>query len=80
VTQSVSSAKKTAWHGFINSSALLSRLGKVAMDEDVLTEVELFVVKLYSPTSSETSINDLLAGMFRFREKNHNLFHIQRTH
>ena len=44
---------------------LLKDIGKGRLDESILSDVEIFVVRLYSPTSTCSSVNELHAAMFK---------------
>ena len=57
--------KKTAWHIFISNPNLLKDIGKGRLDERILSGVEIFIVRLYSPTSTCSSVNELCDAMFK---------------
>ena len=55
--------EKKAWHIFMSDPYLLKEIGKGRLDESILSDVEIFVVRLYSPTSTCSSVNELHAAI-----------------
>jgi hypothetical protein len=56
--------KRTTWKTYISVPALLIGLGAAELTETILTNVEQFVATLYSPGSSEKSVDTLRVAMF----------------
>src|SRR6266516_1488318 len=57
--------RRKAWNIYINNASLLNRFGKEdKLTSSVLSEAEKFVIQLYSPGSTETSITALRVSLF----------------
>ena len=57
--------EKTAWHIFKSNPNLLKDIGNRRLDESILSDFGLLVVRLYSPTSTCSSVNELCDAMFK---------------
>src|SRR6266516_3420997 len=80
--------RRKALNVYINNASLLNRFGKEdKLTSSVLSEAEKFVIQLYSPGSTETSITALRVSLFM--QKNYDVLppsknvlelHLRRAH